>query len=83
LSVTDNFRPDRYGLAQPPAIRYLTVRIRTAIPPMFHQGRDEIVERSVWVRINRVSSEGDVNIRVHMRPLPSQAGAGSPTRQEG
>jgi len=70
LSVTDNYRPDKYGLNSPPTIRFLTVRLQTAIPPMFHQGKDEVTEESVWVHINNISSEGDAKVRAHMQPLP-------------
>jgi hypothetical protein len=70
LSVTDNYRPGPYGLNQPPQNRALTVRLKTSIPPMFHQGKDEIAERAVWVRINRVSSEGEAKIKVHLKPFP-------------
>jgi hypothetical protein len=72
LSATDSFTPDRYGLRAPPIDRHLLVRIRTAVPPMFHQGPDIIDARSVSVRINGVSNEGDAQIRVHLRPFPSR-----------
>ena len=72
LSVADNYKPDRFGLAAPPVVRFLTVRLRTTIPPMFHQGADETVETTVNVRINRTGSEGAASIRVHYQPFPPQ-----------
>lgn len=81
VSVADNYRPDRFGLTAPPVIRYLAVHLRTTVPPMFHQGRDEIAPRPVWVRINGISSEGEADVRVHLRPLPSQPTAGSASGQ--
>jgi hypothetical protein len=73
LSVTDNYKPDKYGLKAPPAVRALTVRLKTSIPPMFHQGKDEVAEASVRVRINRISNEGEAKIRVHYEPFPVKA----------
>ncbi len=70
LSVTDSFKPDKYGLSAPPLDRHLLVRVRSAVPPMFHQRAEIFDQRPVYVRVNRVSSEGEATIRVHMRPFP-------------
>jgi hypothetical protein len=72
LSVSDNHKPGPYGLNPPPLNRALKVRLKTSIPPMFHQGKDEIAERAVWVRINRVSNDGEAKIKVHLKPFPSK-----------
>ena len=77
LSVTDNYHPGPYGLGAPPTNRALTVRLHTTVPPIFHQGKDEVAERPVRVRINRVGSDGEANIRVHLEPLPTQAAPGT------
>lgn len=71
VSVTDSFKPDKYGLSAPPIDRHLLVRLRSAVPPMFHQRPEGFEQKAVYVRINRISSEGEATIRVHMRPFPS------------
>ena len=75
LSVEDNFNPGPYGLNAPPTNRALKVRLSTSIPPMLHQGKDEITEESVRVRINGVSNEGDARIKVHYQPFPKKDGS--------
>jgi hypothetical protein len=69
----DNYQPGPYGLNPPPLNRALTVRLKTAIPPMFHQGKDEVADINVWVRINGVSNEGEAKIKEHLRPFPPKA----------
>ena len=76
LSVADNYRSGPYGLGQPPLNRALTVRLSTTLPPLFHQGPDEMSDRPVRVQINRVGSEGDVVVQVHMRPFPTPSRGG-------
>jgi hypothetical protein len=72
VSVEDNFNPGPYGLNAPPTNRALKVRLHTSIPPMLHQGKDEIAEASVRVRINGVSNEGEANVKVHFQPFPGK-----------
>ena len=79
LSVTDNYNPGGGPIPKaPPLNRALTVRLKTSIPPMFHQGKDEIGEASVRVRLNNIGNDGDAKIKVHWEPFPSKAGAAPP-----
>lgn len=72
LSVTDNYRPDPMGLRGRPTMRALNVRLRTSIPPMFHQGKDEVIEQYVTVRINGVSSNGDATVKARVQTVPAK-----------
>jgi hypothetical protein len=74
LSVQDNYKPSGLVPKPPPLLRALTVRLKTSIPPMFHQGKDEIGEVSVRVRINNIGNDGDAKIKVHWEPFPTKGG---------
>jgi len=70
LSVQDNSRPAPYGLSPPPTA--LTVRLKTAMPPMFHQGKDEVIDAPVRVEINHVGSDGEAKVKAHFQPFPQK-----------
>jgi hypothetical protein len=72
LSVEDNYIPDKMGLKPPPTVRYLTVRLKTAMPPMFHQGKDEVIDAPVRVEMNHVGSEGEAKVKAHFQPFPAK-----------
>jgi len=72
LSVQDNYIPDRLGLKQPPLNRALAVRLKTSLPPMFHQRKDAVIDAPVWVEINHVGSEGDLTVKAHFQPFPAK-----------
>lgn len=78
LSATDSYRPDRFGLNTPPLNRAVIVRLRTSIPPMFHQGPDEYAAVPVSVHINNTLNEGSATVQAHLSPFPNQA-ATTPT----
>jgi hypothetical protein len=72
LSARDNYKGSDFDLAPPPVNRAISVRLRTSIPPMLHKGKDEITEASIRVRINRISAEGMVKLKVHYKPVPAK-----------
>src|SRR6266704_729106 len=67
LSVEDNYKPGPYGVNAPPAVRFLTVRLQTAMPPMFRQGKDEVIEAPVREEINHVGSDGEAKVKAHFQ----------------
>jgi hypothetical protein len=42
---------------------------------MLHQGKDEITDASIRVRINRIAAEGAAKLKVHYQPVPSKGDA--------
>jgi hypothetical protein len=75
LSARDSHEGSRFDLAPPPTNRAINVRLRTSIPPMLHEGKDEVIEASIHVRISRITAQGEARLKVHYQPFPAKAGA--------
>lgn len=75
VSARDNYNGSDFDLAPPPVNRAISVRLRTSIPPMLHQGKDEITDASIRVRINRIAADGAVKLKVHYQPVPAKGDA--------